>query len=473
LTNRSRLDHLFGTLGMPIALAFRVFPLLLISLFAVLAIAAPDSLFVLGQVAVIATAGLLAFVFPTTVLTIAVVSLTFSPENLMIFDRLNLPMNVGAVHKFLVLLATVPMVLRYGVNWRINGPLIAILLLLATSLVFGDVHPALTQFQIVKSLIALLIPWLFLSVKFNDKTADALLIGIALMPTISVLAAIPVEMIGALNRIGEPLTMIAVDYTGGARLTGMNFPAFLAFFGYVSFLVCLHKVVIENRRGFIFLALVNLAMIILSGTRMPSLLAVLLAGLMIFFASKETLKGAAKINLFLLGLVFVSVVMVFYWPQLEARMFAQTSDSAVNLSGRDEIWSYFLAAFYESPVFGKGVGAGVVLLEDVVIYSSHAAHNEYLRLLVDGGVVGLLLYIGGVVVHMAIIAKHLTRDEKVLIFGFFFLLAIYSLTDNALTAPPTLVMGLVIAIFLQKARLKHTERTGSDEQSDTADAATG
>jgi O-antigen ligase len=247
----------------------------------------------------------------------------------------------------------------------------------------------------------------------------------------------------------------------------MNFPAFLAVFGYVSFLVCVYKVIVEKRRGFIFLLLLNLALIIFSGTRMPSLLAVMLAGLMIFFASKDTLKGASKVNLLLLGLIFVSIVMAFYWPQLEARMFAKTSDSAVNLSGRDEIWSYFLAAFYESPVFGKGVGAGVVLLDDVVIYSSHAAHNEYLRLLVDGGVVGLLLYIGGIVTQLAIEAKHLTRDEKVLIFGFFGLLAIYSLTDNTLTAPPTLVMGLVLAIFLQKARRKHADRT-VDEQAPIA-----
>ena len=67
----------------------------------------------------------------------------------------------------------------------------------------------------------------------------------------------------------------------------MNFAAYLAFFGYVSFFVCLHKVLIENRRGFIFLALLNLALIIFTGTRMPSLLAVLLSALMIFFASKE------------------------------------------------------------------------------------------------------------------------------------------------------------------------------------------
>ena len=127
---------------MPVALALRIFPLLLVSVFTVLAIGSPDTLFVLGQVAAIATVGLVAFVFPTTVLTIAVVSLTFSPENLQFFDRLNLPMNVGAVHKFLVLIATVPMVLRYGVNWRMNGPLVAILLFLAASLVFGDVHPA-------------------------------------------------------------------------------------------------------------------------------------------------------------------------------------------------------------------------------------------------------------------------------------------------------------------------------------------
>ena len=449
---------------MPIALAFRIFPLLAIGVLAVVAVGAPGALFALGQVAAVVLVGLLAFVFPTTVLTIAVVSLTFSPENLLYFDQLRFPINFGAVHKLLVLIATVPMVLRYGVNWRINGPVIAIMMFLATSLVFGDVHPALSQFQILKSLIALLIPWLFLSVRFGDKTADALLIGIALMPIISVLASIPVEMIGPLTKIGRPFRMIDIDYTGSARLSGMNYSAFLGFFGYVSYLVCLYKVIIEQRRWFIVLALINLALIIFSGTRMPSLLAVLLAGLTIFFSSKETLKGASKINLLLLGLVFVSVVMAFYWPQLQARMFAQTSDSAVNLSGRDEIWSYFLAAFYESPVFGKGVGAGVVLLENVTIYTSHAAHNEYLRLLVDGGIVGLLLYIGGVVLHLSMEAKYLTRDEKVLIFGFFGLLAIYSLTDNALTAPPTLVMGIVLAIFLQKARRGHAERTVSPDR---------
>ena len=91
-----------------------------------------------------------------------------------------------------------------------------------------------------------------------------------------------------------------------------------------------------------------------------------------------------------------------------------------------------------------------------------AAQNEYLRPLVDGGIVGLLLYIGGLVVHLAIEAKYLTRDEKVLIFGFFGLLAIYSLTDNTLTAPPTLVMGIVLALLLQKARAKHAERTAAE-----------
>ena len=111
---------------MPVALAFRLFPLLLVSGLAVLAVGSPATLFLLGQVAAIAGVGLVAFVFPTTVLTIAVVSLAFSPENFMFFDQLNLPMNVAAVHKLFVLIATVPMVLRYGVNWRINGPLVAI-----------------------------------------------------------------------------------------------------------------------------------------------------------------------------------------------------------------------------------------------------------------------------------------------------------------------------------------------------------
>ena len=61
---------------------------------------------------------------------------------------------------------------------------------------------------------------------------------------------------------------------------------------------------------------------------------------------------------------------------------------SLRLSNRDEIWSFYYDQFLQSPLFGRGLGAGFVGGDyrlDVIL---PAPHNEYLHLLVVGGVVG-------------------------------------------------------------------------------------
>ena len=63
-----------------------------------------------------------------------------------------------------------------------------------------------------------------------------------------------------------------------------------------------------------------------------------------------------------------------------------------DMSGRDIIWPYFLEAIEARPLFGFGLGAGKLIVnpEDptISLLGSNAAHNEYLRLSVDAGIIG-------------------------------------------------------------------------------------
>ena len=69
-----------------------------------------------------------------------------------------------------------------------------------------------------------------------------------------------------------------------------------------------------------------------------------------------------------------------------------TGEGTDTYSGRDIIWPYFLDAIEQRPLFGFGLGAGKLIVDPedptIKLLGSSAAHNEYLRLAVDAGIVG-------------------------------------------------------------------------------------
>ena len=74
------------------------------------------------------------------------------------------------------------------------------------------------------------------------------------------------------------------------------------------------------------------------------------------------------------------------------RLFNVLSIEAASLSGRDLLWPPFEQAAAASPWFGWGVGAGNAIIppdsELARMMQTWAAHNEYLRMLVEGGQFG-------------------------------------------------------------------------------------
>ena len=95
----------------------------------------------------------------------------------------------------------------------------------------------------------------------------------------------------------------------------------------------------------------------------------------------------------LLGMGLVIVVAVACLPTLEARMF---DGDTLQLSSRDDIWSFYWTEFLLSPLLGRGVGSGFIAAVDWISSPRKTPHNEYLHLLVIGGVVGYTLCAAGI-----------------------------------------------------------------------------
>ena len=63
---------------------------------------------------------------------------------------------------------------------------------------------------------------------------------------------------------------------------------------------------------------------------------------------------------------------------------------ATSLEWRIHAWSSVLGAWRENPVLGNGVGS----TQSPTILGGHIPHNEYVRLLAETGVVGLVVVVG-------------------------------------------------------------------------------
>ena len=62
----------------------------------------------------------------------------------------------------------------------------------------------------------------------------------------------------------------------------------------------------------------------------------------------------------------------------------------IRLSGRNKLWGTTWTSAQTSPIIGHGAGSSDALITNTFVNAGHP-HNDYLRLLNDYGLVGLLL----------------------------------------------------------------------------------
>jgi O-antigen ligase len=226
-----------------------------------------------------------------------------------------------------------------------------------------------------------------------------------------------------------------------------NAPVFatLAFAGMV---VALHE---STRRGRWYagpLAAVDFALVVLSATRMAVLASAIFAVAYGILSPGLRARLRAHWGIAALGLALAGGALLLYWPTLEARMFTGES-GAISLSGRDDLWSFYYREFLLSPIAGRGLGAGFIAASDWRPGLS-TPHNEYLHLLVVGGVAGALLIVAGVAAWYRGLLLTASPNDRACLVALIPALAVYAVTDNLSFYTSALALYAYLGILLTR-----------------------
>ena len=218
--------------------------------------------------------------------------------------------------------------------------------------------------------------------------------------------------------------------------------AYLACYSVFSlvFLVIFHKKFErQTLLGLIFLLIVALIQIgsmsgILSLSTIPFLI-------FLYF-------GQAKIKLISVGfylLVFFAFYTVTdrfqgYYTEVTTALEEGNSDYDTILNDRMAFWKSAIEVFRENPVFGHGVGTAQEMMnqeqqkvlewsDQWVNYSNFNAHNLYLQLMIETGIVGIALFLLAVVWFLYRLNDY-PRDLKFLGYSFMVLFCVHSISES-------------------------------------------
>jgi O-antigen ligase len=178
----------------------------------------------------------------------------------------------------------------------------------------------------------------------------------------------------------------------------------------------------EDSRASLWLALCLALLIALSLSR-----AALAVGALLFPLARMRSFSFAEIRrVFLVGVIVASgfFVIVTSTGALGSRFLGDYSvteffsgDASLDASGRVAIWAVSWNSLWDSPWFGKGPGAANDLVDAVFEGISHP-HNEYLRFAIDGGLLGLSLFLVGGIQLLIFTRRAYSRSQDTSSSGF-------------------------------------------------------
>jgi O-antigen ligase len=337
--------------------------------------------------------------------------------------------------------------LRFGPRLDPFNPVWAYLAMLATGLVHG-LHPGLAPAESIRSFVGSAAPFAFCFCRLPRNWPGAMIRTVAWCPAVAIAASIPIAIAGI-----RPLFV----ESGGARLGGLGHPAFLAGVCLAAIYACLILLYRHGRRRDLALLTVNFVFLLLTGARAPLAYAVAVTGLSLVTIRSTVFPLHRRLLLILAGAVAAPVLLLFAGDLSDIRLFNVVTNYAGDLSGRGLLWPAFEAAAAQSPWFGWGIGAGNAVIPPdgpvARILHTWAAHNEYLRIEVEGGQVGragfIGLFAGWVIVHTHVLRPSDRRIMRLVFVAF----ACHAVTDNVLISTPACVLFALATAVFADARL--------------------
>jgi O-antigen ligase len=117
----------------------------------------------------------------------------------------------------------------------------------------------------------------------------------------------------------------------------------------------------------------------------------ILAGLFATFIIAEA-KSKFKIIAFFSGIVFLAVLVISSNYEFFSLFIEKRINGIESGGGRFEVWGNALELFYKKPLFGYGIFSFVDLSNNVYGIAKYA-HNTYLEVLVETGLVGFVIFL--------------------------------------------------------------------------------
>lgn len=140
-----------------------------------------------------------------------------------------------------------------------------------------------------------------------------------------------------------------------------------------------------------------------SKTSSIALLAFLVAIVISLKIGKISLPGVAVV--FVVSMIISYLIVILQIQTYFADFIQNVLHRDLTFTGRTVIWDAALEAFFDSPLFGNGM---LVYMPASSDWTTTQAHNAFLNILANGGIIGLVLF----VLMFAIVAQKMFRMEK-------------------------------------------------------------
>ena len=377
---------------------------------------------------------------PTVLMLVALAALAIRPQ--LYFGAPEVGVGWGS-HQTLLLVALLANAARHGVRRTINWPILALALVFTLNLAFSELDPKVGPELMASGFGVLALPWAFTQVVLAPGSRRVFALTIASLPLLSV----AIEAVLALQGMREFFAWRLEGMTGNATVF-----ALLAFTGLT---VALHESTRRDRPFLGVLAALNLALVVLSATRMAIFTsAVFLAVYLVASPSlrQQWRKHWIEVSI---GAGLVAAAVWYYLPMLRWRLFESGGDG-IRLSGRDDLWPFYYDQFLISPIFGRGMGSGFVAALSRFDSNVPAPHNEYLHLLVVGGVVGAAACFVAIVLWFVQLWRTVASSDRAFLIALLPALAAYAVIDNVLIYATGLALFAYFGVLLtQSAQGSH------------------
>ena len=373
----------------------------------------------------------LTFLLPRFAAIVWILALETSPDSWL--DRLagvaRHETIIGLLKAFGLVLAAA-LALRQGTRRDRYNPAFAFAAMFLSGLLHG-LYPGLTLLSSFRSLIGSASPFFFSFIRLEQNVCRAVIWATLWGPLCAVFWSAALAALG--------LDHLYVLEQGALRLGGTGEPPFLAGFALIGVYAALVACAGGTGRSAVTALFVNFIIILLTGARMP--LAIASFEILLLLILQRRFLALAGAGALAAGALLFSGTLGFL------RVIDLTKlGEAANLSNRDIVWPYFWSAFWSSPIFGWGVGAGKIIipvnsrLNEML--GTNAAHNEYLRLGAEGGAFGVALLIIFLLLwvrrHTAAMAPAQSAMVRLIFIGF----SVHSATDNTMIATTSSVFFL-------------------------------